>query len=496
MSTNTKWLVGGLAVIVAFCAVLFWDAYRRSHPRSQVPQQASAPDIDNSTAAQQPPSDPSQPSPAPQGSETDDAPMAFMDQMRWPWDEDQPPAGRREMGPQVYRQPIPAAPPVDETVAPPAPAPVAESAADVFARVSPSICVVRCAGGTGLGFYAEIDGRHYVVTCYHVVAGAAKLADITFEFGRGKASPEEIAFDERADFAACRVTPIAGLAPIPLSRARPAVGDTVLVAGPPEAPGEGAARNSPKAGVVRSVFARYLETDAPVHPANGGGPVLNAGGEVVGIARMNSVTVPDDVAIPAKEGMAYALLIERVQKALEQDETGDFAAHLERRRRDAEEARRLEATRREAEERARAAQAKAEKMQMLEQRLAGIEDAIERVTAKRDLLKKDLDALQDQYQAERGLIEEQHGEEVDFAERQRREALRQGRSEAEANAVYTRYRSIADLNYARGRGQLDMRYKRLADEIKAPLNEANAALPKLQAERKSTLKALGRWYVY
>jgi serine protease Do len=135
--------------------------------------------------------------------------------------------------------------------------------------------------GTGFVF----DAAGYVVTAAHVVAGSS---DIMVVLPDGQVTQGLLhRLDILSDVAIIRVSPL-NLPVAPLGdSALVQVGEPVVAIGTPMTMG---LRNTVTAGIIsgigRNVTGDYplLQTDAAINPGNSGGPLLNARGEVIGIA--------------------------------------------------------------------------------------------------------------------------------------------------------------------------------------------------------------------
>ncbi|MCB9676800.1 MAG: trypsin-like peptidase domain-containing protein [Alphaproteobacteria bacterium] len=132
-----------------------------------------------------------------------------------------------------------------------------------------------------------VDAHGTVATAYHCVASGGKpkvsLRDGSYSVGRVRA------VDRRRDLALLDVPGFANAPFVPIADHLPEPGDDVEVFGHPFGallPGgflAGTLRWSVSAGVVAAVGDRALQITAPVNPGNSGGPVVNEGGELVGI---------------------------------------------------------------------------------------------------------------------------------------------------------------------------------------------------------------------
>ncbi len=150
--------------------------------------------------------------------------------------------------------------------------------------------------GEGSGFV--IDDAGHIVTNYHVIDGAES---VVVTFYNGVQAPAEIVGGERdVDIAVLKVDPEGlDLRPVAfgdIDELR--VGDRLLIIGNPFGNA-----NTLTTGIVSALgrlinlpesmysLPQVIQTDAAINPGNSGGPMLNARGEVVGVAFMlQSVT--------------------------------------------------------------------------------------------------------------------------------------------------------------------------------------------------------------
>jgi 2-alkenal reductase len=142
--------------------------------------------------------------------------------------------------------------------------------------------------GAGSGFILDEDGR--IVTNNHVVADAQR---VTVIFYNGiEAEAKIIGTDADSDLAVIQVDALAeGAHPLPLADSdRVQVGDWVVAIGNPFSLGGSmslgivsAVGRSISSGVAGFVIPQAIQTDAAINPGNSGGPLLNLGGEVVGV---------------------------------------------------------------------------------------------------------------------------------------------------------------------------------------------------------------------
>jgi serine protease Do len=137
--------------------------------------------------------------------------------------------------------------------------------------------------GAGTGFLIDPEG--YILTNHHVIDGADRIL-VRLTDGRSLRA-EEIGSDPDTDIALIKVEASGPLPWAPLGDSDTLrVGDWVVAIGNPLA-----YEHTVTAGVVsfigRKLFDssldRYIQTDAAINFGNSGGPLINIGGEVVGI---------------------------------------------------------------------------------------------------------------------------------------------------------------------------------------------------------------------
>ena len=134
----------------------------------------------------------------------------------------------------------------------------------------------------GSGFLISADG--YVVTNKHVVEGASKV-EVTLDDGR--ILPVEIVgADKQTDLALLKIKEGGGFPYVEWSRARPRVGDWVMVVGNPFGLG-----GTVTVGVVSAhgrdigvgPYDDFLQIDAPINRGDSGGPTFDMRGSVIGV---------------------------------------------------------------------------------------------------------------------------------------------------------------------------------------------------------------------
>jgi len=133
----------------------------------------------------------------------------------------------------------------------------------------------------GSGFLIDSEGTF--ATNYHVIAGAQAI-QVKFQDSDDLIAVQGIySTDSNKDLAILKLS-ISGKQPLPLSPSRPIVGERVVAIGNPLG-----LESSVSEGIVSGIrrvsedFELYQIT-APLSPGNSGGPVLDAKGDVIGIA--------------------------------------------------------------------------------------------------------------------------------------------------------------------------------------------------------------------
>ncbi|WP_184841156.1 S1C family serine protease [Allocatelliglobosispora scoriae] len=200
-----------------------------------------------------------------------------------------------------------------------------DSYAAVIGRVLPSVVTVRVpvAGGTALGSGFVVSKDGYVITNDHVVSGGS---NVTVLFNDGSTAPAKVVgTDPESDVAVIKVS-ADGLTPVQLGDSdQVAVGDPVLAIGSPLA-----LTSTVTSGIVsaldRTLVAgdagqqRYyaaIQTDAAINHGNSGGPLLNSGGEVIGINSVIKSLATDD-ASSGNIGLAFAIPINQAKRVAEE----------------------------------------------------------------------------------------------------------------------------------------------------------------------------------
>jgi putative serine protease PepD len=185
----------------------------------------------------------------------------------------------------------------------------------------------QSATATGTGFV--VDGKGHIVTAAHVVEGASSIS-VKFQDGTTRTA-KVLGTDEATDVAVLSVDP-SGLTLHPLalgSSASLAIGDQVAAIGDPFT-----YQRSLSTGVVSGLdrtisapngftVAHAIQTDAALNPGNSGGPVLDAGGRVIGIVDQ----IATNGTSQTSSGVGFAVPIDLVKHELSQLEAGKTIRH-------------------------------------------------------------------------------------------------------------------------------------------------------------------------
>lgn len=213
------------------------------------------------------------------------------------------------------------------------------SAADVFDHVRPAVVQITATeegrnpfapNSQSSGSGVVIDEKGYVLTNYHVVAGATNL-EVKFADGTAAAA-EVMGVDPGNDLAVIRADvsgTTATTAPLGDSEAV-RVGDLVLAIGNPFS-----LEGTMTQGIVSAkgrIFAsgqgtrpirNMIQTDAPVNPGNSGGPLLDCQGRVIGINTALENPTGQDVNV----GVAFAVPIDTAKRFLPAMLAGETVSH-------------------------------------------------------------------------------------------------------------------------------------------------------------------------
>jgi putative serine protease PepD len=180
---------------------------------------------------------------------------------------------------------------------------------------------------TGTGFVVDKDGN--IVTAAHVVDGASSIT-VTFQDGTTRPA-KLLGKDDATDVAVLKVD-ASGLTLHPLALGNSAAlgaGDELAVIGDPFG-----YQRSISTGIVSGLdrtiqapngftVAHAIQTDAAMNPGNSGGPVLNAAGQVIGIADQ----IATGGSTEANTGVGFLVPIDLVKAELPQLKSGQHVRH-------------------------------------------------------------------------------------------------------------------------------------------------------------------------
>jgi putative serine protease PepD len=179
---------------------------------------------------------------------------------------------------------------------------------------------------TGSGFV--VDSKGHIVTAEHVIDGATSIK-VTFSDGVTRTATLA-GKDAATDVAVLKVDP-SGLTLHPLelgSSGALGVGDALVAIGSPFGYEESVSTGI-VSGLDRTIqapngytVAHAIQTDAALNPGNSGGPILDSGGRVVGIADQIATGGTDQGS-----GVGFAVPIDLVAGELNQLEAGQAVSH-------------------------------------------------------------------------------------------------------------------------------------------------------------------------
>lgn len=179
--------------------------------------------------------------------------------------------------------------------------------------------------GSGSGFVIDAQNG-YILTNYHVIDQAQKLV-VSLADGRNlEAKP--VGGDSRTDLAVIKISDTKNLTAVQFGDStKLQVGEPVVAIGNPG--GQEFAR-SVTTGVVSATNRilniqgessfNLIQTDAAINPGNSGGPLVNYGGQVIGI---NSAKNQE----PGFEGMGFAIPISDALPTIQQLIQKGYASH-------------------------------------------------------------------------------------------------------------------------------------------------------------------------
>ena len=166
-------------------------------------------------------------------------------------------------------------------------------------RVKESVFTIISSTGRGSAWVGAVEeGRSLLVTNNHVVGQEARPGSVvTVVREEVRMEGEVLRIDEGRDLAVVAVDEV--FPPLDMADDSPRVGEPVLVVGSPLG-----LEQSVVTGIVSAFRDEHIQISAPLNPGNSGGPVVDADGEVIGVAVLkvgNEVTQAIGLAIPVGE---------------------------------------------------------------------------------------------------------------------------------------------------------------------------------------------------
>ena len=161
-----------------------------------------------------------------------------------------------------------------------------EPAAEVAAKVGPSVVLIKTATGSGSGIVYDKSG--VIFTNAHVVEGATTV-EVQFSNGRTEKTVPVIARDIARDIALLRVTARDDLVPAVFAKtADVRVGQIAIAIGAPFGLDQSVTQGIVSAvGRIVESFGNcgidMIQTDAPINPGNSGGALVDKQGRLIGM---------------------------------------------------------------------------------------------------------------------------------------------------------------------------------------------------------------------
>lgn len=188
----------------------------------------------------------------------------------------------------------------------------------VIAKVRPAVVQVNVTSqaGSGIGSGVIIDKRGYIVTNYHVVAGARNIKVVLFDGTTTTA--QVVGTDQADDLAVIKITPPStGLTVANIGDSSTLqVGQDVLAIGNPLGITQ-TVTNGIVSALGRNVNEQNgaiipgaIQTDAPINPGNSGGALVDLQGNLVGIPTLTAID--PEFNTPAS-GVGFAIPSNRVK---------------------------------------------------------------------------------------------------------------------------------------------------------------------------------------
>ena len=172
------------------------------------------------------------------------------------------------------------------TAGAPVAADASEPAAEVAAKVGPSVVEINTGSGSGSGIVYDKSG--VIFTNAHVVDGANSV-DVTFANGRIERNVPVVARDLARDIALIRTSARDDLVPIVFARTTDIrVGQIAIAIGAPFGLDQSVTQGIVSAvGRIVQSFGNcgidMIQTDAPINPGNSGGALVDKQGRLIGM---------------------------------------------------------------------------------------------------------------------------------------------------------------------------------------------------------------------
>ena len=192
-----------------------------------------------------------------------------------------------------------------------------EPAAEVAAKVGPSVVLIKTAGGSGSGIIYDKSG--VIFTNAHVVETATTV-EVTFSNGRKESNVTVIARDLARDIALLRVAARDDLVPAVFAKtADVRVGQIAIAIGAPfgldQSVTQGivsaVGRNVPSFG---NCGIDMIQTDAPINPGNSGGALVDKQGRLIG---MNTSIRTSGATSNGSVGVGFAVPGDTIKASVE-----------------------------------------------------------------------------------------------------------------------------------------------------------------------------------
>jgi putative serine protease PepD len=202
-----------------------------------------------------------------------------------------------------------------------APAPVdpnaAEPAAEVAAKVGPSVVLIETTTGSGSGIVYDKNG--VIFTNAHVVDNATSVR-VTFSNGRIEQSVPVVARDLARDIALLRASARDDLVPVVFGRTTDVkVGQIAIAIGAPFGLDQSVTQGIVSAvGRIVQSFGNcgidMIQTDAPINPGNSGGALVDKQGRLIG---MNTSIRTTGAAASGSVGVGFAVPSDTIKATVE-----------------------------------------------------------------------------------------------------------------------------------------------------------------------------------